>query len=280
MLRVPSGDRTQIAVHELTERRGDRPLLLFSHATGFHAHCYAPVAELLAGRYDAVGLDHRGHGATAVPPGWEVDWRTFGADVLAVGHALAPEGGLIGVGHSMGGAALLLAAAADPVLFDRLVLFEPVVPSPDPAFVRTEEEMRALPIVDGARRRRDRFESFEAAIANFRDKPPLSEMAPEVLRLYVEHGFRPVESGEVELVCRPEFEAEVFVGSMNNPAWSLLPMIETPTLVVAGRIEDGPSRWSEAVADRLPHGRFEHRPHLTHFGPFSHPAEFAAIIGG
>ena len=48
-------------------------------------------------------------------------------------RALAAEHGgriALGLGHSFGGTAMLLAAAAEPVLFERLVLVDPVLHEP------------------------------------------------------------------------------------------------------------------------------------------------------
>lgn len=257
--------------------------MLFSHATGFHAHCYVPVAELLADRFESFGVDHRGHGDSAAPPGWIVDWQKFGDDTVDVAERLAGDGGrLVGAGHSMGGAALLMAAAQRPDLFERLVLFEPIaIDTEEVESLRTADEMAALPIVQGARWRRRRFASFAEAIDNYGAKPPLSSLTAEALRCYVEHGLRPTEDGGVELKCDPELEAAVFIGSSANRVWELLADVDTPTVVAAGTLEaDLPSRWAARVADRLPRGELVEYPHQTHFGPMSHPDEFAELIAG
>lgn len=282
MLRIPSSDGVHVAVHEFDARGrlpADAQPLLISHATGFHAHCYEPVASRLATRFRTYGLDFRGHGSTAAPAGWQVDWARFGDDALAVAEAIAPDGGLVGVGHSMGGAALLMAARRRPGLFERLVLFEPIAIPHDAPRVDMDEH----PIVVGARRRRRVFESVEDAIANFGDKPPLSVMTPQVLRAYVEHGFRPVDPQDaaagIELVCSSDIEAGVFISSRDNGVWDLLPSVTTPTTVVTGAIDDEqPSGRCAAIADRLPHARYLVLPHQGHLGPFSHPDEFADLV--
>ncbi len=276
MIRVASSDGVTVAVHHLAGSAGS-PRLLFSHATGFHAHCYLPMAELLGDRFECFGLDYRGHGETPVPAGWEVEWTRFGADALVVSSHLAPRAGLLGIGHSMGGAALLMAAARQPGLFERLVLFEPIAHPPPVQDI----DMSRHPIVEGARRRRRRFDSHEEAFRNFSSKPPLSAMTSRALRAYVDHGFRPAVdgSGEVELCCPPEIEAGVFMSARRNGVWDLLPEIEVPTLVITGVIEElQPSRWCHDVADRLPHGTYLELPHLTHLGPFSHPGDIAGLI--
>lgn len=278
MFRVPSSDGVQVAVHDFGGAP-DAPPLLISHATGFHAHCYGPVAARLATRFRTYALDYRGHGQTEAPRGWQVDWARFGDDALAVAEAIAPNGGLVGVGHSMGGAALLMAAHRRPDLFERLVLFEPIA-IPDDA---PEHPMDEHPIVTGARRRRRVFPSVDDAVENFANKLPLAVMTPEVLRLYVEHGFRPVDGEDatagIELICSSDIEAGIFITSRENGVWALLPEVATPTTVVTGSVdEQQPSGRCAAIAERLPHARYVLLPHQSHLGPFSHPEELAELV--
>ena len=263
-------------LHELAGAAG-LPRLLISHATGFHAHCYQPIADALGDRLQCYGLDYRGHGHNPSPAGWRVDWRWFGDEAAGTARLLAPDGGLVGFGHSMGGAALLMAAHRDPALFDRLVLFEPVVMEPPTSPIDPDE----VPLVVGARRRRRRFASTDEAYDNYTGKPPMSLMTPEALRAYVEWGFRRTASGDVELRCDPEFESDTFAASWSNGVWELLPDVDVPTVVVSGAVvEAGPSSASSLIAGRLPHAELVVLEHQTHFGPFSHPDEVAALIAG
>jgi pimeloyl-ACP methyl ester carboxylesterase len=277
---VESSDDVTLVVHDLAGDVAATPLLI-SHATGFCAHAYAPLAEALGEQFHCLGMDHRGHGATPAPPGWDegvgVDWRAFGHDNLAVAEAIAPDGGLVGFGHSMGGASLLMAAHRRPALFDRLVLFEPIArPRPD-----TPVDPNDVPLVVGARRRRRRFDSYDDAYDNFHSTRPLSLMTPESLRGYVVHGLRPAPDDGVELCCSPELEAAIFTLAQDNGVWELLPEVEVPVLVVTGVIEhDQPSVWAQPIAERLPHGEVVVRPLQTHFGPFSHPADLATLVAG
>ncbi len=283
MIRVPSTEGVNVAVHELGAQGNRRPLLI-SHATGFHAHCYTPIASQLADRFRCLGLDYRGHGETPVDPEWPVDWQRFGDDASAVARHIAPGGGLLGIGHSMGGSALLMAAHRDPDRFDRLVLFEPISHEGSRPTL-TQAEIREFPIVVGAMRRRRRFASYDEAYENFRNKPPLSSMVDEALRNYVDHGFRPAPvdddgSPGVELRCTPELEADIFVTGVTNGVWDLLPEIETPTLVLGGHVEERqPSAQAAAIADHLVNGTYALLDHQTHFGPFSHPVEIAELVG-
>ena len=107
MRRVESSDGVAVAVHDLG---GHGPALLLSHATGFNAHSYLPMAKRSPTGSTRSGSTSAATATTPAPSGWEVDWRRYGDDASAAARAIAPDGGLIGFGHSMGGSALLMAA--------------------------------------------------------------------------------------------------------------------------------------------------------------------------
>ena len=281
MFHVTSSDGVSVAVHELAGTP-DLPPLLIAHATGFHAHCYVPIARELGHRFHCFALDFRGHGETAPVPDWTVDWSHFGDDAVAVAEAIAPDGELVGFGHSMGGAALLMATHRRPELFGRLALFEPIAHLPVGDDL-PDEELRKIPIIAGAIRRRSRFASFEEAYQNYRGKPPMSLMVDEVLRNYVDYGFHAIvdehDQPAVELRCTPTVEAGIFMRGRQNGVWPLLAEITAPVTVIGGHVEQmQPSSGTEAIADELPNGEYLLLDHQTHFGPFSHPDEVASLI--
>jgi pimeloyl-ACP methyl ester carboxylesterase len=277
-----SSDGVEVAVHDLG---GSGPRLLISHATGFHGHAYDTLAAALGERFHCISFDYRGHGDTRTPPraldgsvtGKKYDWERYADDALTVArHVRDDEGGpLIAFGHSMGGAGLLMAAHRDRSLFRALVLFEPIVFPPDPE----RQAGAANPLADGARRRRASFPSYDAAIANYSEKRPLSTFPADALDSYVRHGFGEGEDGQVHLKCLPETEAGTFEGS-GHATWELLPDILVPTLVLAGEAEPGagPAALAPLVADQLPNGRYTGFAELDHFGPMTHPELIAQRV--
>ena len=267
-----SSNHVSVAVHEFGG--AGRPLL-FSHATGFHGYCYLPIADHLDDRFTSYALDYRGHGSTPLDEGWSGDWERYGDDAVAAATAIAPDGGLIGFGHSMGATALLMAAHRNPGLFDLVIGFEPIV-FPEP-YETGRGPDDPPPIIENARRRRRSFDSFEQAIDNYASKPPFQFVDPDVLRLYVAHGFRSAPEG-VRLVCDPEHEATTFVGGAQHRTWDVLPEIGTSVVVIGGGGADGPALVSEAISRELPNARYIHQPDSTHFGPLVDPAGTAALI--
>jgi pimeloyl-ACP methyl ester carboxylesterase len=274
---VSSSNGVEVAVHDLAGN--GRPLLI-SHATGFHGRCYLPLAHALANQFHSSALDYRGHGDTALPLDPDqrhIDWESFADDAQAVATSLratAPTP-IVGFGHSMGGACLLMAAHRDASLFERLVLFEPIVyPPPVPNETR---DSPALAV--GARRRRSSFPSFEAAIANYAAKPPLNAFTPEALEAYVRFGFVEGEDGQVHLKCDPETEASTFEQSAFHPTWAVLDQIALPVMVVAGELaESQPSTMAAQIVERLPNATYVQRDDLDHFGPMTHPQIVAQLV--
>ena len=254
-----SSDGTSIATYDLG---GVGPDVLLVHATGFCAGTWLPLAARLHGLH-LTALDVRGHGRSA--GGDSMDWVATGEDVVAAVDALGLERPF-GVGHSMGGASLLLAEIARPGTFSGLWLFEPIVFPPD---VPTPPPGAPNPMVDAARRRRAEFRSAEEARANFASKLPLSVLHPDALTAYVRHGFAPRPDGGVTLRCRPEFEASTYAAGTSPYTWRYLDRVDCPVTVVCGRSAPGPPMLAPGVADRLPRGRLEIHPEVGHFAPLS-----------
>ena len=252
----------------------DRDALLV-HANGFCAAVFAPLAAELA-PWRCVAFDARAHG-TSTPPTGDMAWEGHRDDVLAVVDAFGLDAP-VGIGHSMGGAALLLAEQMRPGTFSALWLFEPIVFPPMPA--GTGDSGGDNPLAEGAMRRRDSFDSTGAAYANFRSKPPLSELSEACLAAYVTHGFVPTGEGEsVTLRCRPENEAAGYRMGIRHSAWEHLGDVGCPVVVARGSDRvPGPAAVAPAIAQRLGQGCLEEHPELGHFGPLSDPASAAASI--
>lgn len=183
---------------------GEGRPVFFSHATGFHGRCWDQVIAHLPGRR-CHAIDARGHGHSSKPaPPYR--WRNFGEDVAAVA-AHFNLAGAVGVGHSMGGHAVTLAAALRPATFSALLLLDPVIRS------RTEYvgPWQAAHFVS---KRRNRWTSPEQMYQRFENRPPFDTWNRAVLRDYCRHGLLPDGDGFV-LACPPEIEAGIYE---NSPA--------------------------------------------------------------
>jgi len=271
-VKVASTNGIKVEVHDLG---GTGVPMLMSHANGFHGLCWKPVADHLTKRFHCWAHDHRGHGDTPLPPNWKVAWSGYGADTAAAAKAIAGSGGIIGVGHSMGGATLLIAALKNPGLFRGLLLYEPIVPPADLKMPANRPNFLA----EGAARRKASFRSLKDAINNYSSKMPMSSFTPEALEAYVNGGFRKGDDGMMHLKCDPALEAENFRNPHVSNLWKKLHEITVPVWVLSGHPEPfQPSGFAEALADELPKGKHIEYSDLDHFGPFVDPARIARII--
>jgi pimeloyl-ACP methyl ester carboxylesterase len=264
---VVASDGISVAVHDLG---GEGPPLLLAHATGFHGLVWAPAARSLRSRFRCWAVDFRGHGDSGVPE--HFDWRGFGLDLLAVVDGLGLNGAY-GAGHSMGGAALLLAEQEAPGTFEALYLYEPAVAPP------AEERTAPSPSSLSAARRREAFPSRHAALVNYAAKAPMRSFAPEVLAGYVTHGFEDLADGTVRLKCRAANEAAVFEGFPPPAAHARQRAVLCPVTLAYGADSGGNRQDGRTVPlSQLPDRTVVPLGALDHFGPLVHPRLVADSI--
>lgn len=269
-IRIRSTDDVLVVAHD---HGGSGPPVLFCHATGFHGRYWDPICERLAGEYRCIGIDLRGHGDSTIPTGLDLAWEGMARDVLAVVDHFGFET-VHGVGHSMGGCSLILAESMRPGTVDRGWLCEPIVIPDDPELY-PQEGPNVL--AESSRRRREVFDSRDAAFARYASRPPFEGTDPAALRAYVDHGFADLPDGTVMLKCRGEIEAQVFEHSRTG-AFDLLPSIRSHLTISGSGDGAGPANIAPLVAEALPNGTVEFLPELTHFAPLEDPGRVAGCI--
>lgn len=187
-----------------------------------------------------------------------IDWSTYGEYALEV-----TEPGGIGVGHSMGAAALAMAQATDPRRFRALVLIEPIVFPPP--YRREESEMS-----ERALRRRHEFPTRAEAADNFRGKGAFSGWDEASFEGYIRCGL--VGDDPVTLACEPVVEADIYRASGAHDTWDKLAQIEIPVLLMSGERSDTISpRIARKQADQFPRAGVEIVPDTGHFLPMENP---------
>lgn len=246
---------------------------MYAHATGFCGAVWRPVRGALAD-FASTTWDFRGHGRSFSVRDRR-SWWEMADDVVTVRGSLsepAAETRVVGVGHSMGGAALVMAELAVPGRFDAMVLVEPILFGPPylPA--------RDHPLVDMALRRRPAFESRDAVRASYASKAPFATWHPDALEGYLDGGFVE-DAGGVRLACRPTAEAEVFAASAVHGAWERLDEITIPVTILYGTETDtfDPGH-GEVLARRFAQAVAEAVPAAGHFLPMERPDRVAAAV--
>ena len=270
-MQVKSTDGVTIAVHDLG---GDGPPLIVCHATGFCAGAYIPLAEQLAGERHVWALDFRGHGDSTTPDGDRYDWDGAADDLQAVLAELTDEP-IDAIGHSMGGAALMLVENRQPGTLRSAYLYEPIV---IPEGMARPEGVQN-PLADAARRRRSEFPSKADALMRYASKTPLRALNAAALAAYVEHGFEDLPDGTARLKLPPAHEAAVFEAT-GKATLDTLSGVDTPIEVAIGAADGelGPAMWGPAIAEALVNGRLLTFPTLGHFGPLEDPRGIGASV--
>lgn len=206
---------TEVAYFEWNpELRDEAPPVVFAHATGFHARVWDQTLNHLNPRW-AIGLDQRGHGRSQKTK--IKNWKVFGDDLAEFVERLDLRS-IIGVGHSMGGHAMVEAAAFHADRFERLLLIDPVISAPDQYGPQSEALKKLAKEGHPTIRRRNHFESAQEMFERFRNRPPFSRFTPAALRDYCEHGLIPIRGGDgFQLACPPEVEASIYLTARSNP---------------------------------------------------------------
>ncbi|HEX4708927.1 alpha/beta hydrolase [Phenylobacterium sp.] len=249
----------------------DRPVdIVFSHANGFNGRTYRTILQPLASRLRILALDLRGHGASTLPTVIEgrQGWPEFRDDLLAL-LAAACEAPVVLAGHSMGGTASLLAAAAEPERVRALALFDPVVMPLEMQL--NPQAVAESPLVQGALRRRATFASRNAALEAYLGRGAFRTWSAAQVADYVAAGFRESPTGEVTLACAPEWEASNF-RTHNYDAWAAFRDSRCPIRIL--RAEDASTfRLDGHEAELTRDGRIavETVPGTTHFLPMERP---------
>jgi lipase len=259
------------------EHPGADPPILFAHATGFHARCWNQIIARIPDRR-SIAVDMRGHGLSSKPaPPYE--WHTFGEDVAALARALDLRGAT-GVGHSMGGHSVTLAATIAPEAFGELILIDPVI-MPLAAYLGRRHEPHF------ARKRRNEWGSPDEMFERFKGRPPFVAWDPAVLRDYCDDGLIRVGDGYV-LACPPEIEASIYEASGLDDAnlHGILGGIDVPVTVIrsaspmrrdGATMDMAASPTAPDLARDFRHGKDVKTPY-SHFIPMEAPAFIAGRI--
>ena len=308
----------ELAYFEWGPRVG--PTILMLHATGFHARCWDGVIRAItrpggverattrvaptgfpgsngvhvisraarasgpphgtgSNGVHVIAVDQRGHGrSTKAPP---YDWGEFGTDAAALIETLDLDD-IVGVGHSMGGHAIVQAAGKHADRFRALLLVDPVILDPAahamPAPFRSTEDHPVS-------RRRNRWASAEEMFERFKDRHPFSVWKPNVLMDYCRFGIVPDGDGFV-LACPPQVEAAIYLGSAGRDIRATIGKVTKPVVVLRARERASPARRDTSDARTLDfarsptwpglaaafmNGHDVHYPELTHFMPMQAP---------
>ncbi|MGI8741507.1 MAG: alpha/beta fold hydrolase [Bryobacteraceae bacterium] len=278
MVREPT--ETHVSIHDIDlavwHWPGELPAIVLCHPTGFHARCWDQIVARLPNRL-CIAPDFRGHGRSSKPqPPYH--WRSFGEDVAGLLREWDIRDA-VGVGHSMGGHATVLAAALQPRAFARLLLLDPVI-RPRAAYTGPVAE------VDFVLRRRNFWDSPEQMFERFQSRPPFQSWDAAILRDYCNFGLLPAATGDgFVLACPPAIEASIYAHNSERQSdlYAEIQHIQIPVHIIRSSGEFGASNFQASptapdLASFFPHGQDTPLTGATHFFPMEAPGLTAQLI--
>jgi pimeloyl-ACP methyl ester carboxylesterase len=262
---------------------GAGSVLHFALANGFAPQTYKPLLDPLTDRYRVITLPPRALWDGETPPAKAITWKAFVAQDLIQGLRDYDLRDVIGVGHSFGGVATLLASIVEPQRFKAIVLLDPTILPP--SIMRAVQLARIFraSFVNGmakrAESRRNQFESVEEAYAYFREKRLFADWSDEAVRLYAET-LKPMDTGAYTLGWAREWEAFYF-RTFYAGTWGDIGKVsrDIPILAVRGGKSDTfYPKAAEILQRKLPHMDYAVVAGHGHLFPQSAPDETRTII--
>ncbi len=259
----------------------ERPTLLFVHATGFHGRVFDRILESFPDHH-SIALEQRGHGRSEDAP--VEHWASQGRDLAEVVTALGLVN-VIGIGHSMGGHAMVDAAAATGA-FARLLLLDPTIAPPE-AYSDPGPLMTVEGGVHPAARRKNDFASPEEMIERLLPKGAYALFEPRILDDYCRYGLLPGDDGRFRLACPPEVEASVYMTSRSNgDIYRSVRGLNIPVTILRAMEPTEESQRGDfsfsptwpGLVNEFPAAREIYLPDCTHFIPMQKPDEVIRLL--
>ena len=246
-----------------------RSRMLFAHANGFPGMSYRSLLAPLHERFDIHPVDQLGH-----HPDYPVgaNWVALRDELLE--QAVSVEGPVIGVGHSMGGVLMAMAAEQAPERFRCVVMLDPpLMLGLDAWGMKAAKRFGFIDRVTPAGKsqgRRAEWPDREAMANHLRRRGLFRRFTPEALHDYVEGGTQLREDGTAELRYDPAIETEIF-RHLPDHLSSLPRRLKIPFAVLAGSESDliTPRRRRRLAAQ----GIALHMVPGTHMFPMEYPEE-------
>ena len=266
---------TQIPYDEF----GSGETIHFAHANGYPPNAYKQFLNLLGEKYHTLAIHHRPLWSDEDPWQTLTDWRPIAQDLINFldAHNLK---NIVGIGHSLGSVATFYASLQRPDLFSKIILIEPVFLLPQllkMMRLNPDFDVKQLPLVASALKRRTHWASKDEAFERFRPKRPFKLFSDEALHNYIDAALKPDDDG-FTLAYSREWEAR-FYALAPTDVWELIPTLTHPTLGIRGIDSDvlTPECW-ELWQQKQPNDHFIELTNCGHMLPIETPEQVAQNV--
>jgi len=257
---------------------GEGPIFHFSHANGYPPLAYRALLKPFRVDHEVIASLHRPIWDTPPELSEMKSWRPLGDDLQLLLKRLGRSN--ISVGHSMGAAAIVMAAVKHPELFRTIVLIEPVIMSRRYFyFLKLFRGLakKKVPLIRKTLDRMDSWATREEAYEHFRPKKVFKDVSDAVLWDYVNYGTAACEDGTVRLVYSKEWEAHCYL--MAHSIWGLLRKVKVPLLAIRGcdsntLLEKSWIKW-KAMSPQHDYREIDNAGHLI---PMEQPEQIVVTI--
>lgn len=207
----------------------------FYPANGFPVGAYSQFLKHLSQKYQLNCLSLRPCWPGIGEPKGQTNWELYADDLIAFLEQQYDEP-IVGIGHSQGATATLIAASKRPDLFKSLVVVEPASASPGLALL-----LRILPFfikktqapANVATKKRSNWPSREEFIAHYQKSRAYRRIGEEVMQDLAEYGLTPQADGSFRLTFSTKWEASNY--ALAPSIWKYLKKIDLPMTVIGGK---------------------------------------------
>ncbi|MBL1266949.1 MAG: alpha/beta hydrolase [Halomonas sp.] len=258
----------------MSANAAQRPRLVFAHANGFPGLSYRSLLNPLAETFDLHPLDRLGH-----HPDYPVNhnWGNLVDELL--GYLPESDTPLLGVGHSLGGTLMAMAADKQPERFCGVIMLDPpLMLGTDAWAMKAAKRFGFIDRITPAGKtlgRRTVWPSREAMANSLGRRGLFRRFTPEALNDYIEAGTRLLDDGSAELTFDPSIEVEIFRHLPDH--LSRLPQrLGVPLELVAGK--ESHLLTASRIKRLKRKGVTVSEVPGTHMFPMEHPDETRAAI--
>lgn len=254
--------------------------LVFCHANGFNAQSYAELLTPLG--IHIAAIDMRGHGQSQLPttPESLPNWYVFADDITAFFERYIDRPVML-AGHSFGAVSAILAASDLGDKCTGLLAFDPVIMPPMLGRMARLRPVRSwmkknMQIAARAGRRRNVFDSFDAAFDSYQGRGAFTGMSDQVLRDYLAGGLSTIDDsnradGGVQLSCDPAWEQAIFCAQGHDSFRAMRALPHHRQIIFAGKNSPTPAAVQRRVAKILGADNVRSDDSLNHLFPLYNP---------